>query len=76
MRQFWREVRARVHPQGEVVVHAPLPRDPDYPRSLGLPGQVIVRKWRASEGDVFCTTAWYPTGSRSIRIREVPAATP
>jgi hypothetical protein len=68
---FWRDVRTRVDPDGEVVVHSPWPADPDYPRSLDLPGEVVVTKWTVAAGAAFCTTSWRPGGPPRTTFSEI-----
>jgi len=74
--EFWREVRTRVEPDGEVVVHSPWPADCHDPQSHDLPGEIVVTRWTVGAGAVFCTTSWRPGGPARVTFSEVPPDRP
>lgn len=66
--RFWREVPNRVEPHGEVVTHTAVPEDPDFPRSLGLPGAFAVYPFTLGARDQFWITSWRPGAPDHILI--------
>lgn len=69
--RFWRDVRARVDDQSEVLVHSQQPRH-SYIESLQLPGDVLVARYTPDAVEpAFGVTRWRPGGRQRSHLRHV-----
>ncbi len=73
--RFWSEVRDRVSPDGEVIVHS-RQADDGYPAALELPGEVIVARYTPpGSKHAFGVTCWRPGRPARAELRQVELTT-